>query len=81
MGVLGSNAECAFMGDHLVFEPGFIEIMVSVRKSMGSYTEKLTLSLEYKDKIYHYFLGEFYPEYKDDSKILDASLISVIETD
>jgi len=68
LGILGTDVECAFTGDKLVFEPGIIQsILMSGR---------ITVSVEYKDKIYHYNVST---NLVDNSSTLLATLVSTIE--
>lgn len=50
LGILGTDVECAFTGDKLVFKP-----YVIIATNFGS---KITLSIEYDNEIQHYNMGK-----------------------
>lgn len=73
MGFLGTDAECAFVGDKLIFSPGVL--------SQVRYNEKITLILQYASTMYHYKvhhnfgLVEMLPE----SNMVKTTLLSEIK--
>lgn len=74
VGILGSDVQAAFNGkDKLVFAPGEINIV--------RYNEKLTISLDYGDWLYHYNVefDEFGAiKYEEDSNIVKVKLVSKV---
>lgn len=72
VGALGTDAECAYAGKKLIFEPGLINVL--------AFNGRLTVSLEYKNKTYHYNIGSNgIPDLKPNTTTLDAQLVSVID--
>lgn len=65
LGIVGSDVECAYMVDKLFFSG---DILYAI-----SYGSKTTVSLEYKDKIYHYNIDPY-----QDSKLVKSYLISIV---
>lgn len=64
LGMLGSDVEVAYTGDKLIFSPGVINVIC--------YNDRTTISLEYKDEIYHYnYIGT-------DGSMVEADLLSTI---
>jgi hypothetical protein len=73
VGILGSDVQAAFSGDKLVFSPGEIDIM--------QYNDKMTISLDYGDWLYHYNLNKSVYgglEFDDDSNIVKSKLVSKV---
>jgi hypothetical protein len=73
IGIIGSDAECIFMNDKIMIEPGLINAI--------PFNGRLTMSLEYADNMYHYNIGQpggTYINYKPNSNEIDANLISVV---
>lgn len=73
VGILGSDVQAAFAGDKLVFAPGEINVI--------TYNEKLTISLDYGDWVYHYNVeldafGQV--SYEEDSNIVKAKMVSKV---
>jgi len=76
LGLLGANAECAYIPatkkghkSQLIFSPGVI---------VGN-NNRLTVSLDYKEAVYHYNIGmDGRLSYKEESIIVEQFLISVI---
>jgi len=74
LGILGTDVECAFTGDKLVFEPGAVSAI--------SYGKRITISVEYQDAIYHYNVGSNgMVEYLPNSSTLVVTLVSTIKKD
>ena len=48
LGLIGTDVECAFLGDKLLFEPGLLNALMI--------HNRLTLSVKYSDATYHYNL-------------------------
>jgi len=67
LGILGSDCECAYTGEHLVFAPGVAE---------GTYLGKGTIILEYSDETYSYCILD--PDVTTAKNALNTKLISVI---
>jgi hypothetical protein len=65
IGIIGSDAEVCFMKDYLRFRPGII--------SCVQFCDVITLSIEYKDEIYHYHL---YNTWQDKP---EGDLISIVQ--
>ncbi|KKM21179.1 hypothetical protein LCGC14_1638020 [marine sediment metagenome] len=72
LGIIGTAVECAFVGDKLIFEPGVVHQTSLVN-------ERITISVEYKDKIYHYNVGIGGVVNFACGTTLDAVLVSTIE--
>lgn len=71
LGILGTDVECAYTGDKLVFEPGAVSAV-----AMGN---RITVSVEYNDEIYHYNVGnDGHVVYEDNSSTLVVTLVSTI---
>jgi hypothetical protein len=75
LGVIGSRAEAAFMGIHLIFDSQVTNAI--------SFGHGFKLILKYPKKIYHYHIeSDFgYPRTKPDTKLIDAQVLSTIERD
>ena len=72
LGVLGTDVECAFTGDKLVFSPGVIAAI--------NFGRNITMSIEYADEILHYNVGNNgYVEYEENSSRLVVRLVSTIK--
>jgi len=72
LGILGTDVECAFTGDKLVFEPGAVSAI--------SWGNRITISLEYADEIYHYNVGSNGQiEYLPNSSTLVTTLVSTLK--
>lgn len=71
LGMLGSKAEAAFVGDSLVLKGDLFTI----------YRPRLTVILQYKTEVYHYAIEttNYAPNLKPNSKVLDAELLSVVK--
>jgi len=71
LGILGSDVECAFSGDKLIFAPGVLNAV--------AYGTRMTLSLKYYNKTYHYNVGHSGTiAYKEGSNTMDSDLVSTI---
>jgi len=73
LGLLGTDVECGFTGDKIVFAPGVLAITGN----------KLTLIIEYADESYHYnlFNGLLGLSYATNSQtLLDPQLLSVVRS-
>jgi hypothetical protein len=71
LGVVGSDAECVFMGDHLLLENKIIGHLSHMRN-------KPTLIIEYTKEILHFTIENYNVIYAPSSKILESTLISTI---
>lgn len=73
LGVLGTDVECAFAGDQLVFEPGVVTAM--------SFGGRITISIEFHDEICHYNVGQDGVVTYDgeNSSTLETTLVSTIK--
>jgi len=72
LGILGTDVECAYTGEKLVFSPGVVGAI--------SYGSRITMSVEYSNEIYHYNIGkEGRIEYINDSSTMVTALASTIK--
>lgn len=75
LGILGTDVECAYTGKQIVFEPGVV--------SSAKFGNRITVSVEYKDEIFHYNIGRngniAYENEK--SSTLEVTLVSTIRKD
>lgn len=72
LGVIGTDVECAYVGDQLIFSPGVLGGM--------AYQDRITVSIEYSDEICHFNVGSHGTlAIKDDSVVVDATLVSTIK--
>jgi hypothetical protein len=73
LGIIGSDVECAYMGQYLAFSPGVLTAL--------TYGNRITVILEYKTAMYHYNVGDSMTglKHRDCSTILDAQLLSTIK--
>jgi hypothetical protein len=73
LGILGTDVECAYTGEQLIFEPGAVSAI-----RFGS---RITASVEYNDEILHYNVGQngavTYEGWN--SSTLEVTLISTIK--
>ena len=70
IGMLGSDVDAAFIGDQLIFSPGVLNAI--------SYDGRISISLEYKNEIYHYNLNT--PQcISGSSTTISVTLLSVIQ--
>ena len=72
VGILGSDVQAAFAGDKIIFSPGEL--------STATY-EKLTVSLDYGDYMYHYVIKykSWTIEHEEESNIVKAKLVSKVK--
>lgn len=72
LGAIGTAVECAFVGDKLIFEPGILNAI--------NYNGRLTVSLKYPEKTYHYNVGEEgVLQFKAGTSIVISELVSTID--
>jgi len=73
LGILGTDVECAFAGNKLVFEPGVI--------GTASFEKRITISIEYDDEICHFNIGDNgrITYTNEHSSTLVATLVSTIK--
>lgn len=73
LGALGTDVECAYAGDQLVFEPGVVTAM--------SFGGRITISIEFHDEICHYNAGQDGVVTYDgeNSSTLETTLVSTIK--
>jgi len=73
LGILGTEVECAFTGDKLVFEPGVV--------GATSFGDRITVSIEYDDEIIHYNIGQDsqVTYINERSSTLEVTLVSTIK--
>lgn len=71
LGILGTDVECAYVGEYLVFAPGIVNYV---------WNSRTTVIVEYKDEIYHYNIGANGTDmYAKESSKLNAILVSTIK--
>jgi hypothetical protein len=71
VGALGTDVECAYAGDTLIFSPGVLTAIC--------FNNKVTIILQYADRMYHYGVSYTYGtiNYKPDApRIIEATLLS-----
>lgn len=73
LGVLGSRAEAAFMGQNLIFDSKVTNAL--------TFCDGYKVIIKYSKAIYHYHIDAdpFQPKTKPNTKILDLQLLSTIE--
>lgn len=71
LGILGTDVECAFVGEYLVFAPGVINYVWNTRT---------TVIIEYADAFYHYNVGQNGTDmFEKESAKLNTTLVSTIK--
>jgi len=74
VGILGSDVQAAFTKDKMIFSPGELNIV--------QYNDRLTVSLDYGDWLYHYNINKTIygaVEFEDDdSNVVVARLVSKV---
>jgi len=75
LGILGTDVECAYTGKQIVFEPGVV--------STVKFGNRITVSVEYKDEIFHYNIGQngIIAYENEKSSTLEVTLVSTIRKD
>lgn len=73
LGLLGTQVECAYAGEYLVFEPGVVV--------PTTYGRRITIIIEFSDEICHYNVGDVNGAlYSNNSSLkINAELVSTIK--
>lgn len=65
IGLIGTDVECAFLGETLLFEPGLLNAL--------TFHNRLTLSVKYTDATYHYNLTD------NGTQMVEGNLVSTVK--